>query len=80
MTTPGALEFCRRYRIDMFFLINRHVKGDWGDVDLEDKMANNAALKNGSRLLSVYRFEAGRLWILTEADRSVTTVLLPEEY
>jgi hypothetical protein len=61
--------------------IRRHASGDWGDVGLEDRKANEAALRDGSRLFSVYRFPDGRkLWIITEADRSSTCVLLPEDY
>lgn len=61
--------------------LNRHASGDWGDVCEEDQMANEAALVSGHRLLSVYRgLEIPKFWIITEADRSVTTVLLPEEY
>lgn len=66
--------------------LNRHVKGDWGDVDEEDKLANNQALKQGSRLLSAYndgRFPkngVATIWIITEADRSATTILFPDEY
>jgi hypothetical protein len=59
----------------------RHSKADWGDVCPEDAQLNNAALNDGTRLLSAYRSSGGsRFWIITEADRSVTTVLLPEEY
>ena len=59
----------------------RHFDGDWGDVGVEDWMSNDDAVLNGSRLLSSYRSVAGiKFWIITEADRSVTTVLFPEEY
>lgn len=59
----------------------RHIRCDWGDVCDEDKQANDDALKHGARLLSSYHTQAGRkFWIITEADRSATTVLLPEEY
>ncbi len=61
--------------------INRHRSGDWGDVCDEDKQANDRALVEGTRLLSVYHGVFGaKFWIITEADRSVTTVLLPEDY
>ena len=66
--------------------LNRHVKGDWGDVDDEDKQTNDLALKQGSRLLSAYnddRFPqngVATIWIITEADRSATTILFPDEY
>lgn len=59
----------------------RHAVGDWGDVDAEDKRTNNEALKKGYRLLSSYKDSKGtKFWIITEADRSVTTILLPEDY
>ena len=66
--------------------LNRHVKGDWGDVDGEDKQTNDQSLKQGTRLLSVYnddRFPkhgVAAIWIITEANRSATTILFPDEY
>jgi len=66
--------------------LNRHVKGDWGDVDDEDKQTNDQALKQGTRLLSAYndnRFPKNgiaTIWIIIEADRSTTTILFPDEY
>ncbi|MGE3279721.1 MAG: hypothetical protein AB7H90_03315 [Alphaproteobacteria bacterium] len=61
-------------------LAMRHGNGDWGDVDAEDWEINNQAVKNGDRILSVYNVDGATVWIITEADRSVTTILLPEEY
>lgn len=61
--------------------LRRHVRGDWGDVDNHDWAANEAALVDGSRLLSVYRTTKGiKFYVITEHDRSSTTVLLPEDY
>jgi hypothetical protein len=61
--------------------LKRHHTGDWGEVDNDDKEANDTALLTGTRLLSVYTTPAGiKFWIITEADRSSTTILLPEEY
>jgi hypothetical protein len=60
--------------------LKRHASGDWGDIDEEDKNGNESALEQGYRLLSVYGSGDRRFWIITEADRSVTTVLLPEDY
>jgi len=61
--------------------LTRHISGDWGEVDAEDKAANDDALVDGTRLLSAYRTIAGeKFWVITEADRSATTILLPEEY
>ncbi len=76
--TPGALAL----NVDLSAYIFRHHHGDWGDeLCAEDKQANEDALKHGTRLLSCYRTPAGdRLYIITEHDRSITTVLLPSEY
>ena len=66
--------------------LNRHIKRDWGDLDDEDKLLNDQALKQGLRLLSAYnddRFPKhgiATIWIITEADRSATTILFPDEY
>ena len=66
--------------------LNRHAKGDWGDVDDEDKQTNDYSLKAGMRVLSAYnddRFPKhgiATIWIITEADRSATTILFPDEY
>jgi hypothetical protein len=66
---------------DIAGALDRHHGGDWGDVGREDWTANERALKQGERLLSVYRTVAGtKLWIITEWDRSLTTVMLPEDY
>ncbi|MFO6238857.1 class I SAM-dependent methyltransferase, partial [Pseudomonas aeruginosa] len=64
-------------------LLNRHLAGDWGTLDQEDRNTNQRALKFGDRLLSSYDIDAGgesRLWIITEANRSSTTLLLPSDY
>lgn len=61
--------------------LERHLAGDWGDVCDEDRVANELAIKEGDRLLSVYTKEGlPKIWIITEWDRSATTVLFPEEY
>jgi hypothetical protein len=60
--------------------LRRHAAGDWGDLDPEDIRSNEDALKHGDRLLSAYGKDDRRFWIITEADRSVTTILLPEDY
>jgi len=66
---------------DAVSCLNRHEQGDWGDLDDDDKDANAEALREGLRLLSAYTDRNGtRLWIITEWDRSVTTILLPEDY
>ena len=77
--TRGALDALEGE--DVHASIARHASGDWGDVCPEDKQANDDASKVGARLLSAYHTGSGqKFWIITEADRSATTVLLPEEY
>ena len=67
--------------LDILPYLGRHARGDWGELDAHDVQANNAALRDGYRLLSAYDTpQAGRIWIITESNRSVTTCLLPEEY
>jgi hypothetical protein len=60
--------------------LHRHVSGDWGDICPEDASENEHSLKEGNRLMSVYGAGEHRFWIITEADRSVTTILMPEDY
>lgn len=79
VSTPAALEVLTHPEI--MSALSRHVTGDWGELDPEDIRANDQSLIDGSRILSAYRNARGtKFWIITEADRSVTTVLLPEEY
>ncbi len=79
VSTPNAL--AQIPNSDILSAIARHQSGDWGDMDDEDREANNCALKEGTRLLSVYHSTKGvKFWIITEADRSSTCVLLPEDY
>lgn len=66
--------------IDLFNILRRHAKGDWGDLCDEDRQVNQSALADGDRLLSSYTINKTVFWIITEADRSVTTILLPEDY
>jgi len=81
VATPGALTACEDAQADPRFYIRRHVTGDWGDLGDEDKAANDAALTTGARILSAYTLPTDeRLWIITEADRAYTTLLLPLEY
>jgi hypothetical protein len=81
VATPGALEALERSAETPATFLHRHAGGDWGDVDDEDRAENELSVKEGFRLLSAYRLPDGtRIWIITEADRSSTTILLPEEY
>lgn len=79
VATPGVLNAVPKSYI--YAALGRHLRGDWGDVCPEDKAANDNALRDGERLLSVYHTkDKVKFYIITEWDRSVTTVLLPEEY
>ena len=79
VATPNTVEHIPNP--DIMAALQRHLTGDWGDVDEDDRQENELSLKEGFRLLSVYRSAAGvKFWIITEADRSATTVLLPEDY
>ncbi len=79
VSTPGALEVLAPE--ELLVLLRRHQSGDWGEVDAHDRRANNRALKDGTRVLSSYTTSGGeKVWIITEADRAATCILLPEEY
>lgn len=60
--------------------LKRHANGDWGDLCEDDKQENELSLKEGFRIFSAYQYKEGKIWIITNADRSATTVLFPEEY
>lgn len=86
-TTPGVINLLGEdAHLIIWGLLQRHAAGDWGTLDREDRQANDQALQHGDRILSSYRVHwadlptEARVWIITEADRSRTTVLLPEEY
>ena len=81
VATPGALDALDLTGVAPHALLDRHARGDWGELGEEDRRANGQALYIGGRLLSAYALPGGvRVWIITEADRSATTLLLPEEY
>jgi hypothetical protein len=86
LATPGALEALQESGQTPQFFLARHVRGDWGEVCQEDKMLNDQALADGSRILSAYKTGKGvKIWIITEAcddqgHRAATTALLPSEY
>jgi hypothetical protein len=80
VATPGALNLLMDAGESPFDYIARHAAGDWGELCAFDRRQNQIALRYGYRVLSSYDVPAGRVWIITEADRSVTTILLPEEY
>lgn len=80
MATPGALKAMEQLGVAPMPLVARHVSGDFGDLCKEDRQENETAIKHGLRILSAYQIQEVKFWIITEADRSATTILLPEEY
>ena len=79
--TPGAEEALQIAGQTATEFLRRHMSGDWGDLSDEHVKENEFSLKEGLRLLSAYQTGKGqKLWIITEADRSATTILLPSEY
>lgn len=81
VATPGAVDLLRSMGEDLLpILLERHQSGDWGDVPPEDARENEFSVRHGFRIISSYRVAGRRLWIITERDRSATTLLLPSEY
>ena len=80
VATPGALVLLAQTDTDLVRLLGRHLSGDWGDVPPEDAKENELSVKEGFRILSSYPIGEERLWVITEADRSVTTIIRPDEY
>jgi hypothetical protein len=82
VSTPGAIQALQSCGQSPWEFLSRHVQGDWGEVDTEDKQANDDALVHGERLLSAYTLSDGetRIWCISEADRSSSCLCLPSEY
>ena len=81
VATPGALEVLQKAERDPAEFIARHVVGEWGDLEDEDKQENELSVEQGFRILSAYKLDDNtKIWIITEHDRSATTILLPSEY
>lgn len=84
VATPGALDLLDRHALNAVTILRRHMWADFGTVCDEDRAANLSAIGNGARILSAYEVgpacKTERLWVITEADRSATTLLLPAEY
>ena len=85
VATPGAIAALVQVNSSATILLDRHCRGDWGELDAEDRLANNQALATGSRLFSAYVIQDTKFWVITDAEdddgqRMATTVLLPEDY
>ena len=81
VAAPGALQALTEAGQPPIDFLARHVHGDWGDVCQDDAAANDLAIAEGARIFSVYHTSAGtKIWIITEADRSSTYIVLPDEY
>lgn len=81
VSTPGALHCLEQAGVGLVQLLARHATGDWGDLCPDDWVLNDRAVEEGERILSAYPLSTGeRVYVITEADRSVTTLLLPSEY
>jgi hypothetical protein len=86
VSTPGAMALLRKHGTNPLDLLQRHQRGDWGDLTKQDRIANDVALVSGSRLLSAYMVMGNRIWVITEAvgedgtTRASSCILLPEEY
>jgi hypothetical protein len=82
VATPGALSALGDDGTSVEDLLNRHVTGDWGELCEEDRQENELSITQGFRILSAYKLPRTgvKLWVITEADRSATTLLLPDEY
>lgn len=80
VATPGALEALQDTGQNALEFLSRHQHGDWGDLDEEDKKENEFSVLHNLRILSAYTLKTGvKIWVITEADRSVTTILLPDD-
>ncbi len=81
VATPGALEALGQAGHEPIEFLARHVIGDWGDLEDEDKQENELSVEKDFRVLSAYTLSDNtKIWVITEADRSATTILLPSEY
>ena len=80
VATPAAIEFTNTYPVDLAVLLARHQSGDCGDMSDDDILANLSAIVSGGRVFSSYEIGPQKIWIITEADRTITTVLLPSDY
>ena len=80
VVTPGAAKALSDSNLQALVLLRRHQTGDWGSVPPEDAKENELSLREGFRIISSYKVADTKVWIITEANRSLTTILLPSEY
>ena len=80
VATPAARERLSEVNYSPLDLLRRHMSGDWAEMAVEDQQANHDAIAHGDRVFSAYTIEQTKFWVITEADRSMTTILLPSEY
>lgn len=78
--TPAALAFLQEHNLEIYPLMQRHAKGDFGDLDEQDVKANVHAVQHDERIFSSYKIANDKIWIITEWDRSLTTILMPQDY
>jgi hypothetical protein len=78
--TPYARDELHKLNYSPLDLLRRHMSGDWSEMDVEDQQSNREAITEGSRIFSAYIIQGTKFWVITEADRSSTTILLPSEY
>jgi hypothetical protein len=80
VATPGVLQLCEAHAVNPLLLLGRHSSCDWGNLDAADVAANVHAVQHDLRILSSYIVGSAKVWVITEADRSSTCLLLPDEY
>jgi hypothetical protein len=80
VATPAARETLGELNYSSLDLLRRHMSGDWTEMDVEDQQANREAIVEGDRVFSAFTIQGIKFWVITEADRSATTILLPSEY
>ena len=80
VATPAARDILGKLHYSPLDLLRRHISGDWAEMASEDQQSNREALVEGDRIFSAYTLQGIKFWVITEADRSATTILLPSEY
>lgn len=80
LATPAAREELSELNYSPLDLLRKHMSGDWAEMAEEDQQSNREAVTEGSRIFSAYTIQGTKFWVITEADRSSTTILLPSEY